>query len=63
MNTELFRKSIYFTPSRWLDMQAVMADLNSSSPSLAIEQLITNYLLNNNKKGAVNAQPRNHSSR
>lgn len=50
---EVFRKSIFFTEQRWLDLQDVMQDLRIHTPSLAIEELITRHI-RRNKKGSDN---------
>lgn len=58
---DLFRKSVFFAPASWLDLQQVMLDFNADSPSLAIAALIS---MHKNNKGAVNAcSIPHHSSR
>ena len=49
---ELCRKSIFFTPARWQDLQNVMQDLDAHTPSLAIAELISRH-----KKGSANDRP------
>jgi len=62
-STDLFRKSLYFSPQRWADLQAVMADMSVSSPSLAIEELVISHIITKTNKGAVNAQSTRHQPR
>lgn len=62
-STDLFRKSLYFSPQRWADLQAVMADMSVSSPSLAIEELVSSHIITKTNKGAVNAQSTRHQPR
>lgn len=62
-SADLFRKSLYFSPQRWADLQAVMADMSVSSPSLAIEELVISHIIKKTNKGAVNAQSTRHQQR
>lgn len=57
--TILIRKSVFFTPDIWHDLQDLMTSLGVETPSLAVTALISIH----KNKGTEIVQPNYHSNR